>query len=55
MIKKAGADCFLEVDGGINRDTAKLVREHGADVFVAGSYFFRAADRKSAVLELRNA
>ena len=55
MIKKAGADCFLEVDGGINRETAKLVREHGADVFVAGSYFFRAADRKSAVLELRNA
>ena len=55
MIERSNAKCFLEVDGGINRDTAKLVREHGADVLVAGSYFFRAADRKGAVLELRNA
>ena len=55
MIERSNAKCFLEVDGGINRDTAKLVREHGADVLVAGSYFFKAADRKGAVLELRNA
>ena len=55
MIDRQHAECFLEVDGGINGDTAKLVREHGADVFVAGSYFFKSADRAGAVLELRNA
>lgn len=33
--------CLIEVDGGINRDTAKLVLDVGADVLVAGSYIFK--------------
>ena len=42
MIEEKNKECFLEVDGGINSETARLVREHGADVFVAGSYFFQS-------------
>ena len=33
--------CLIEVDGGINADTAKLVLDAGVDVLVAGSYIFK--------------
>lgn len=36
--------CELEVDGGINEQTAKICRENGANVLVAGSAYFKAAD-----------
>jgi ribulose-phosphate 3-epimerase len=55
MIEKLNPSCFLEVDGGINVETARLVKEYGADVLVAGSYFFKAPDRADAVLKLLNA
>lgn len=55
MIQKLNPGCFLEVDGGINADTAALVKQHGADVLVAGSYFFKAPNRAEAVLKLINA
>ena len=55
MMQKLNPVCFLEVDGGINADTAALVKQHGADVLVAGSYFFKAPDRAEAVLKLINA
>ena len=55
MIQKLNPGCFLEVDGGINANTAALVKQHGADVLVAGSYFFKAPDRAEAVLKLINA
>ena len=34
--------CELEVDGGINEKTAKICQENGANVFVAGSAYFKA-------------
>ncbi len=37
-------DCELEVDGGVNAETARLCRENGANVLVAGSAYFKAAD-----------
>ncbi|MEA4965769.1 MAG: ribulose-phosphate 3-epimerase [Oscillospiraceae bacterium] len=37
--------CELEVDGGVNLNTAKLCKENGADVLVAGSAYFGAPDR----------
>lgn len=43
----------IQVDGGINADTARLCREAGADVFVAGTAIFGAASYKDAVLALR--
>ena len=36
--------CELEVDGGINEKTALICRENGANVLVAGSAYFKAAD-----------
>jgi len=41
MITKTGRDIHLEVDGGVNADTAKLCVEAGADVLVAGSATFK--------------
>jgi ribulose-phosphate 3-epimerase len=40
-----GLDLRIEVDGGIEHDTAARCRANGADTFVAGTSFFAAADR----------
>ncbi len=46
--RRQGGRAFrLEVDGGINAETAALCREAGADTFVAGTAFYKAADRKA--------
>ncbi|MBE6644003.1 MAG: ribulose-phosphate 3-epimerase [Ruminococcaceae bacterium] len=52
-INRRGLDIDIQVDGGINSETAKLAREAGANVFVAGSAVFKAADRKAAIDALR--
>ncbi len=49
-IKKQNLQCLIEVDGGINAETAKLC--HEADVFVAGSFVF-GKDYKKAIAELK--
>ena len=36
--------CELEVDGGVHTETARICRENGANVLVAGSAYFKAAD-----------
>ena len=43
----------LEVDGGINVDTARTCGQAGADVFVVGTSIFRAADPAAAVSAIR--
>ena len=48
-------DVLIEVDGGINKDTAKLVIEAGVDIRVAGNAVVFAANRKEAIAELRKA
>lgn len=53
LIKKSGRDIRLEVDGGINKENAYDVCKAGADVLVAGSSVFHAADFSLAVRELR--
>jgi len=57
MIKASGRAIELEVDGGINPQTAKQVIEAGADVLVAGSAVFtgNAADYAKNIQALRNA
>jgi ribulose-phosphate 3-epimerase len=44
---------IIEVDGGINLETAALCRAAGASTFVAGSYIFGAADRADAIRKVR--
>jgi ribulose-phosphate 3-epimerase len=46
---------IIEVDGGINAETAHEVIEAGADILVAGSYIFKSQEPKIAVDILRNA
>ena len=46
-------DIRLEVDGGVDRNTAPVCIEAGADVLVAGSAVFRASDRCEAVRLIR--
>ena len=49
-----GIRCEIAVDGGINRETAKLARSAGADVLVAGHYIFSSADRRERIASLRS-
>ena len=46
MIDAAGRDIDLQVDGGINPDTAKLAVQAGADVLVAGTAAFMGGEEK---------
>jgi ribulose-phosphate 3-epimerase len=46
-------DFLIEVDGGITTETAFLCREAGADVMVAGTSVFKAADRAAEIRALR--
>jgi len=49
MIDEVNPGCHLEVDGGVDAVTAEICKENGADVLVAGSAFYGAADRKAFV------
>ena len=44
---------YIQVDGGINPETAKASIEAGANVLVAGSSVFKATDRRAAIDALR--
>jgi len=48
-----GARYRIEVDGGIGPGTARLAREAGADVFVAGNAIYRQRDPRAALEALR--
>lgn len=45
----------IQVDGGINPETAKQCIEAGANVLVAGSYLFKTPDMAKGIKSLRNA
>ena len=47
MLDKVNPSCHLEVDGGVDAVTGEICKENGADVLVAGSAFYGAADRKA--------
>ncbi|MBR2131188.1 MAG: ribulose-phosphate 3-epimerase [Oscillospiraceae bacterium] len=52
-IDERGLDCELEVDGGVDPVTCKTVIENGANVLVAGSAVYKAADIPARIQELR--
>ena len=53
FIDAENPQCELEVDGGINATTAKICAENGANVFVAGSAYFKADDPAAFVRSLK--
>lgn len=55
LCKAADANPIIEVDGGINAKTAPLVVARGADLLVAGSAVFKAADTVEAMAQIRGA
>jgi ribulose-phosphate 3-epimerase len=53
MVDARGLSTEIEVDGGINAETARRVVEAGATVLVAGSYIFHSKDYAAAIRSLR--
>lgn len=53
MIDDSRANVKIEIDGGVNRVTAAQLRDAGADILVAGSSVFRAADPKAEIQALK--
>jgi len=46
-------DAYIEVDGGVNLETAHLVKEAGAEIIVAGSAIINAENFKEVISELK--
>ena len=55
QISAAGRPVWLEVDGGINAQTAAEAARAGADAFVAGNAIFAASDPQKALADIRRA
>lgn len=55
FVDSEGLAADIEVDGGITPENARLAREAGADVLVAGTAIFQAPDPVEAVRRLRDA
>ena len=53
MLDLAGLKTDIQVDGGINAETARQVVGAGATVLVAGSYVYGAENVKAAIKSLR--
>ncbi len=52
MLDKVNPACYLEVDGGVDLNTVVECKANGANVFVAGSAYFGAQDKKSFTEEM---
>lgn len=52
--KRQGLEIDLEVDGGINAETAPLAVKAGATVLVAGNYVFSAEDMAAKIAEIKS-
>ena len=53
LITRTGATTLIEVDGGVTNKNAKQLVEAGADVLVAGSYVFKAANPTDTIADLK--
>ncbi|MBO4906794.1 MAG: ribulose-phosphate 3-epimerase [Bacteroidaceae bacterium] len=53
MLQTVGSKALIEVDGGVNRQTAPLLADAGVDIYVAGSAVFGKDDPAAEVLELK--
>lgn len=51
--QELGYNYVIEVDGGVNEETARLCEDAGADVVVAGSAVFNAKDRRQAIEQIK--
>jgi len=54
LIDKTKKKIYLQVDGGINKENAGIVKENGADVLVSASFIFKSSNYKEAIRQLKN-
>ena len=52
-VNARGLEIDIQVDGGINEETGKMVKEAGANNLVAGSYVFKAENKRAAINSLK--
>ncbi len=52
-LRDMGFEKDIAIDGGVNGETAKVCRDAGANVLIAGSYIFGSNDRAKAIKSLR--
>lgn len=53
MIRRTGATALIEVDGGVNLETASRLAQAGTDVLVAGSFIFGAEKPEECIMQLK--
>ena len=53
-INENNIKCLIEIDGGINDETATMAKASGVDILVAGSYLFGHDDIKERIEKLKN-
>lgn len=54
LMERMGVQPLIEIDGGVNPDTAKWLVEAGADILVAGNAVFGTDDPETVIHRLRN-
>ncbi len=54
LILKKGSNALIEVDGGVNLETGKLVVDAGADALVAGNFVFKSENPIETIAALKN-
>jgi len=53
MIDDKGLQTLIQIDGGVNFETARRLFDAGADVLVAGSFVFNSPDPRKTIKELK--
>lgn len=54
MITECGSEALIEVDGGVQDETAPRLVKAGVDVLVSGSYVFKSPDPYKTIRELKS-
>lgn len=54
LIVRKNSSALIEVDGGVNLETGKLLVEAGADILVAGSFVFKSENPKKTIAALKS-
>jgi ribulose-phosphate 3-epimerase len=54
LILQKTSNALIEIDGGVNLENAPLLMQAGADVLVAGSFVFSAADPVKTIADLKS-
>jgi ribulose-phosphate 3-epimerase len=52
-VRRRFPDIPISIDGGIDMETVKSAAAHGANLFVAGTTLFKAADMRAAIAQMR--